>query len=354
MSAEGLWPLLGLLSVMPFVRKAALVHRPKPHWRERFLDPDKLSQRWPASVTSARTRVGAGRRAIYLMDREGDSYELLAAMATHGDRFVVRLHDDRRVAPDGEVPAAGQLREALPPTSARIEREVALSASRRSSGGSSPRNRSRPPSRSCKWWTGTAPGGSSKSSSSASKPAVPTRSGTLRALTPSSSPSRYSHPLPGNCYCCGTWRARCTTPPRASCSPGDSSKSCGPRPGAPDCRRSRRPETDCLRSHASGATFGRMANPGGSCSGAVCRSCSAWKPAGRPLSRPEDVIHHEGGGRTPPVCAPRLAPRPQSTGRPAIVAEAATGRADAAPGPSTLGRRGAEGRPAPAGPATGS
>ena len=33
------------------------------------------SQRRPASVTAARTRVGAARRAIHLMDREGDSYE---------------------------------------------------------------------------------------------------------------------------------------------------------------------------------------------------------------------------------------------------------------------------------------
>ena len=51
-------------------------------------------------------------------------------MATHGDRFVVRLHYDRRVVPDGEVPAPGRLREALPRTDVRIEREVALSPRR--------------------------------------------------------------------------------------------------------------------------------------------------------------------------------------------------------------------------------
>ena len=91
-SAEGLRAPLGLLSMMPFVRKAGPARRSKPHWRERFRDPDKLSRRWPASVTAARTRVGAARRAIHLMDREGDSYELLATLTTHGDRFVVRLH----------------------------------------------------------------------------------------------------------------------------------------------------------------------------------------------------------------------------------------------------------------------
>ena len=46
-----------------------------------------------------------------------------------------------------------------------------------------------------------------------------------------------------------------------------------------------------------------------------------------------------GGGRTPPTCSPRLAHRPTGTNRPAIVAQVATGRADAAehehtPGPA--------------------
>ena len=47
----------------------------------------------------------------------------------------------------------------------------------------------------------------------------------------------------------------------------------------------------------------------------------------RPGSRPRGG---GGGGRTPPVCALRLAPRPHGPGRPAIVAHAATGWADAA------------------------
>ena len=129
-SAEGLRAPLGLLSVMPFVRKAGPTRRPKPRWRERFRDPAKLSRRWPASVTAARTRVGADRRAIHLMDREGDSYELLAALVTHGDRFVVRLHYDRRVVPDGPNTASGRLREVLPRTDGLIERTVALAPRR--------------------------------------------------------------------------------------------------------------------------------------------------------------------------------------------------------------------------------
>ncbi|MCZ6493185.1 MAG: IS4 family transposase, partial [Planctomycetota bacterium] len=129
-SAEGLRAPLGVLSVLPFVRKAAPVRRPKPPWRARFRDPAKLSRRWPASVTAARARVGEAHRAIHLMDREGDSYELLATMVTHGDRFVVRLHYDRRVVPDEAATAPARLREALPRTDVVIEREVALSPRR--------------------------------------------------------------------------------------------------------------------------------------------------------------------------------------------------------------------------------
>ncbi len=129
-SAEGLRAPLGVLSVVPFVRKAGPARRPKPHWRARFRDPDKRSRRWPASVTAARARVGDARCAIHLMDREGDSYELLATMVTHGDRFVVRLHYDRRVVPDEAATAPARLREALPRTDVVIEREVVLSPRR--------------------------------------------------------------------------------------------------------------------------------------------------------------------------------------------------------------------------------
>ena len=54
-----------------------------------------------------------------------------------------------------------------------------------------------------------------------------------------------------------------------------------------------------------------------------------------------------GSGRTPPACAPRLTHVATDTNRPAIVAHAATGRADAAehehaPGPGLLHESGAQ------------
>ena len=71
---------------------------------------------------AARARLGAARRAIHLMDREGIATSCWRPWRPTATSFVVRLHYDRRVVPDGEVPAPGRLREALPRTAVRIER----------------------------------------------------------------------------------------------------------------------------------------------------------------------------------------------------------------------------------------
>jgi hypothetical protein len=94
-SAEGLRAPLGLVAMTPVTRQPATA--PKQPWRERFRDPRKESRRWADGVAAVRTRVGEAKRAIHVMDREGDSYELLAALTAHRDRYVVRLHYDRSV-----------------------------------------------------------------------------------------------------------------------------------------------------------------------------------------------------------------------------------------------------------------
>ncbi len=94
-SAEGLRAPLGLVAMAPFTRQPATA--PKPRWRERFHDPRKESRRWADGVAAVRGRIGEATRAIHVMDREGDSYELLAALTAHGDRYVVRVHYDRSV-----------------------------------------------------------------------------------------------------------------------------------------------------------------------------------------------------------------------------------------------------------------
>jgi hypothetical protein len=98
-SAEGLRAPLGLVTSAPFTRPRTRGAR-QP-WRERFRNPQKESRRWVDGVAAVRARIGAAGQAIHVMDREGDSYELFAALAAHRDRAVVRLHYDRTVVSPG-------------------------------------------------------------------------------------------------------------------------------------------------------------------------------------------------------------------------------------------------------------
>jgi hypothetical protein len=95
-SADGLRVPLGLLSVLPFVRKTQAPGTRKDE-RARFQDPDKESRYWGDGVAAARTRLSDPAAAIHVMDRGADSYELFAALIAQRDRFVVRLTHDRRV-----------------------------------------------------------------------------------------------------------------------------------------------------------------------------------------------------------------------------------------------------------------
>ena len=96
-SADGLRAPLGVLRLAPFVRQPDPTRVAKPHWRARFRDPQKESRRWADGVTTVRTCLGPEASPIHVMDREGDNYELLAHLQQHHERFVVRLHYDRRL-----------------------------------------------------------------------------------------------------------------------------------------------------------------------------------------------------------------------------------------------------------------
>ena len=63
------------------------------------------------------------------MDREGDSYELLAALTAHGDRCVIRLHYDRHVVPAG-APEPTRLSEVRAHAAVIVEREVTVAPRR--------------------------------------------------------------------------------------------------------------------------------------------------------------------------------------------------------------------------------
>jgi hypothetical protein len=113
-SADGLRAPLGLLTATAFTRASA--RGPKVPWRERFQDANKESRRWVAGVAAVRARLASSVRPIHIMDREGDSYELFAALTAAHDRWIVRLHYDREITrTDATAPTRlSELRTTMP------------------------------------------------------------------------------------------------------------------------------------------------------------------------------------------------------------------------------------------------
>jgi IS4 transposase len=142
-SAEGLRAPLGVVAVAPFTRQPRAADAPRRSWRARFANPTKESRRWGAGVAAVRTLFGEEIRAIHVMDREGDSYELFAALLAQRERFVVRLAYDRRVVP-GAAGNPQTLSEAVPPTDALFERAFDVAPRR---ADPRPRARARHPAR---------------------------------------------------------------------------------------------------------------------------------------------------------------------------------------------------------------
>jgi len=125
-SAEGMRAPLGLIGAAPVTRPRR--DGPKVPWRERFRDPQKESRRWAEGVAAVRSRMNEPRHAIHVMDREGDSYELFAAMTAYGDRYVVRVRYDRQV--DGEPPESMRLSDVRAQAPVLVERPVTVAARR--------------------------------------------------------------------------------------------------------------------------------------------------------------------------------------------------------------------------------
>lgn len=121
-SADGVRAPLGVLSLLPFVRKMQQPGTRKDE-RARFEDPEKESRYWREGVAAVRRRCRAATTVIHVMDRGADSYELFAAMLGQGDRFVVRLTHDRRVVTDE---GTGMLHDVTARGAIRCERQVSL------------------------------------------------------------------------------------------------------------------------------------------------------------------------------------------------------------------------------------
>jgi hypothetical protein len=98
----------------------------KLHPRQRGLDEDRESLRWHDAVHETAERLGAKIQAIHVMDREADSFELLADLQEHGQRFVVRVSHNRLLGA-GDPGGNTHLYAAMHGTEALLDREVQLS-----------------------------------------------------------------------------------------------------------------------------------------------------------------------------------------------------------------------------------
>ena len=92
---------LGVLHVESWARGE---QREKKHPKKRREDPDRESLRWDRGVIAVE-KVVAPTRAIHVMDREADDYELMSELVMHKRRFVIRNRIDRRLDVDEKLHA---------------------------------------------------------------------------------------------------------------------------------------------------------------------------------------------------------------------------------------------------------
>lgn len=124
LDADGSREPLGLAGIRTLVRqeKKGLQTR-----AQRRLDPDNEALRWPSLALESHELLRGHAEAVHLMDREGDSYPLLAKLCAGGLRFIVRLCHDR-VVEAALVGSPGKLFALVRAEPFVAEREVPLSA----------------------------------------------------------------------------------------------------------------------------------------------------------------------------------------------------------------------------------
>jgi len=109
---------LGVIAVQTRVRTKLRGKGPKSH------EPKGEAARWKKGVMLAEERLDDRVPVVHVMDREGDSYELLDELIASGQRFVIRM-GRKRMLSDGV-----ELSEALASAKTVVEREVQLSRRR--------------------------------------------------------------------------------------------------------------------------------------------------------------------------------------------------------------------------------
>jgi hypothetical protein len=99
-------------------------------------NPDNERARWGRQVAAVGPLVDRSR-VVHVMDREADDFALFAQLTGAADRFVIRVAQDRLLAPSAE--GFQKLAEAVTQVHPVAEREVPLS--RRPAGNRSPQQR---------------------------------------------------------------------------------------------------------------------------------------------------------------------------------------------------------------------
>jgi hypothetical protein len=120
-SADGKREPLGVLALSTIFRTG-----PAAPKKQRAKFPKGEAQRWQTGVSESEARLAGGSRAVHVMDREGDSYPILARLTADGHDFVIRAAQDRLL--DGPI---RKLKEAAKFAPTVVEREVELSARRK-------------------------------------------------------------------------------------------------------------------------------------------------------------------------------------------------------------------------------
>jgi len=117
LSADGKRRPLGLLSLETVFRLE------KPIGQKNWTPQQSLGEsvRWLRGVEDAEAQLSERVEAIHVMDREGDQFALLAALADENRSFVIRSFQDRRLAGD-----EARLRERACKAKVRLRRKVPL------------------------------------------------------------------------------------------------------------------------------------------------------------------------------------------------------------------------------------
>jgi Transposase DNA-binding/Transposase DDE domain len=122
---------LGVLGFKSYVR--GLEKKEKRGQREQLIDPGRETLRWWQLVHETEQLLVGHARAVHVMDREADSYELFAKLLENKYQFVIRVRGDRATT----TPLEGSrghvhVTAALAPIEHCVEREVPLSRRKQS------------------------------------------------------------------------------------------------------------------------------------------------------------------------------------------------------------------------------